>query len=226
MDRHTLGRKDKPDILILSVVSSPAMITVGLTGGIGSGKTTVSNYFRSLDIPVIDTDVIAHALLDTQEVIDSVTGLFGKQLLTIDKLLDRNKLASIIFKDKKNKVKLERVLHPRIREEVKQQTQSLANKNPPPPYIIIVVPLLFETDFQLLTDMTLAVLADESIRVERVKKRDGRDIEEINSIISHQVSDEMRRQKADDIIQNNNDINGLQSQIDELNLRYLSLAKT
>lgn len=203
------------------------MLKVGLTGGIGSGKTTVSDLFKSLKIDVIDTDVIAHELINTSpDVSQEVVDAFGEDILDANGVIDRKKLAAFVFENKANKKKLENILHPKIRREVNRQINKLGSQRTPPAYIIIVIPLLFETDFPYLIDNVLVVTADEETRIARVKQRDSRSEDEIRSIIAHQVDDSVRHNAADDIIYNNGGITELESQINDLHAKYLRLAKT
>ena len=203
------------------------MLKVGLTGGIGSGKTTVSDLFKSLAIDVIDTDVIAHELINTNhEVSQEVVAAFGKGIIAANGVIDRKKLAAFVFENKANKQKLENILHPKIRREVNHKISKLSSQKTPPAYIIIVIPLLFETDFHYLIDNVLVVTADEETRVARVIQRDSRSEDEIRSIIANQVKDTVRHAAADHIIYNNGSIAELEPQINHLHAKYLRLAKT
>jgi len=197
------------------------MLKVGLTGGIGSGKTTVSNLFKTLGISIIDTDVISHDLLENKpDITLEIVERFGKKNVTTNGVLDRKKLASIAFENAPKKHALENILHPAIRREVELKIQKIDALPASPKYIILVIPLLFETDFQDLVDRTLVVIADETTRIARVSKRDNRSIDEIRAIIAHQVDDRVRRIGADDIIINNDDIAALMPQINELHTKY------
>jgi len=130
------------------------MLKVGLTGGIGSGKTAVSDLFEKMGAPVIDTDILARQLVDDDPgVLSEITDIFGKDVLGSDGRLDRKKLASIVFNDNEQKQKLENILHPRIRSEVLRQVQSLSHTKSLAHYVIIVVPLLFETGFDDIADL-------------------------------------------------------------------------
>lgn len=201
------------------------MLTIGLTGGIGSGKTTVSNLFENLGVAVIDTDVIARELVNNNfSVLNEIIGVFGPTILEQNGTLDRKKLAQIVFNQKKEKKQLENILHPRIRTEVDSQIQAFSSDTIPPQYVIVVIPLLFETGFRDLIDRILVVISDEKIRIERVKQRDNRDMDEIQSIINCQVTDETRTSEADDIIKNNNDFKELESQVQQLHKKYTNLS--
>ena len=201
------------------------MLRVGLTGGIGSGKTSVSDLFKKLGTPVIDTDIIAHELVNNNpEVLQEITDAFGQDMLNLDGRLNRKKLAQIVFKVKENKQRLENILHPRIQESVLSQLQALASGKNSPEYAIIVVPLLIEAHYDSFIDRILAVMADEQKRIKRVQQRDNRSLSEIRSIINNQIDDEKRQQEADDIIENNDDIAQLDSQVKELHIKYRHLA--
>ena len=203
------------------------MLRVGLTGGIGSGKTSVSDLFKKLGTPVIDTDIIAHELVNNNpEVLQEITDAFGQDMLNLDGRLNRKKLAQIVFKIKENKQRLEGILHPKIQESVLSQLQALASSESPPEYTIIVVPLLIEAHYDSFIDRILVVMADEQKRIERVQQRDNRTLSEIRSIINNQIDDEKRQQEADDIIENNDDIAQLDSQVKELHIKYKHLAAT
>lgn len=202
------------------------MLKVGLTGGIGSGKTSVSDIFKRLGAPVIDTDIIAHEQVnDNPEVLREITDTFGQNMLNLDGKLNRKKLAQIIFKVRENKQRLEHILHPKIQDEVTRKLQDLASRQNPPEYAIIVVPLLIEVDYDNLIDRILVVMAAEDKRIERVLKRDNRSLSEIRSIIDNQVTDDKRQKVADDIIKNDSNIKNLNAQVEELHKKYRQLSE-
>ena len=197
------------------------MIRIGLTGGIGSGKTTVANKFAELGVPVIDTDVIARELVDhNPEILHAIANTFGDRVLLPDGSLDRATLADIVFSDDHSMKRLEAILHPEIRRISMQRAADLEHSNTP--YVIFVVPLLFETDFHQLVDRKLVVTADKQQRCQRVSERDGRPAQEIEAIMSRQLDDSSRLEKADDIIENNDDIQRLDEQVQALHRYYLS----
>jgi dephospho-CoA kinase len=208
------------------------MLKIGLTGGIGSGKTTVADRFKDLGVLIIDTDVIAHDLVNHNPVVlQEITRIFGPAVLRKSGVLDRQKLAGIVFHNNTKKQSLENILHPKIREEINRQlqhyqAQSINTKKPSElrriNYCIIVIPLLLETDFHDLVDHILVVIANQDVRIERIKQRDNRNLDDIHSIMSNQVDDDKRLAAADDIINNNNEINTLNSQIQQLHNKYLS----
>ncbi len=203
------------------------MLRVGLTGGIGSGKTSVSDLFQNLGVPVIDTDIIAHDLVNNNpEVLQEITDAFGQDMLNLDGKLNRKKLAQIVFKVKENKQRLEKILHPKIQDKVLKKLQSLTTEKKPAEYAIIVVPLLIEANYSNFIDRILVVMADEKKRIERVQQRDNRSVNEICSIINNQIDDKKRQQEADDIIENNNNIKDLTSQVKQLHTKYRHLSAT
>lgn len=200
------------------------MLVVGLTGGIGSGKTTVSDLFKNLGVPVIDTDIIARELVQDSSVLNEIAGTFGKTVLNQDGTLNRKELAQLVFRRKHEKQQLEDILHPRIRIEVRNKIQFYRSETRPPEYVIVVIPLLFETGFSNLVDRILVVLADKDTRTQRIKQRDDRNMDEIHSIIDSQVTDEKRISDADDIIKNNNTIDELEARIMQMHELYISLS--
>jgi dephospho-CoA kinase len=201
------------------------MLRVGLTGGIGSGKTSVSDIFETIGVPVIDTDIIAHQLVNNdQNVLQEIVSAFGNDVLDLNGQLNRKKLAQIVFNVKENKQRLENILHPRIKDAVIDKLQIMASRPSPPDYAIIVVPLLIEVNYGDIIDRTLVVIADENKRVERIQQRDNRSLSEIRSIIANQVNDEKRLQEADDVIENNSNIENLASQSMELHKKYTLLS--
>jgi dephospho-CoA kinase len=203
------------------------MLIIGLTGGIGSGKTAVSDQFQRLGINIIDTDIISRELMDhNQAVLKKVVDIFSDKVLDCKGAVDRKKLAQIVFGNKAQKQQLENILHPAIRNQVNQQIQHFSRHNKPPKYLIVVIPLLLETGFTDLIDRILVVIADENIRIERIKQRDNRTLTEIRAIISSQVNDEKRILAADDIIENNNNFSQLESQVRILNKKYLELSSS
>lgn len=203
------------------------MLKVGLTGGIGSGKTAVSNLFSALGIRVIDTDIIAHDILcNDQQAIQEIVDCFSESVLDDNNAIDRKKLANIVFDNSDNKEQLEKILHPRIRQIAIQQMDSNLpqDDNRSERYIVIVVPLLLETDFHELVDQILVVTADEETRIKRIQQRDNRTVEEICSIMRHQLDENEQISAADDVIENSGNINNLAPQIDALDKKYTALA--
>jgi dephospho-CoA kinase len=197
------------------------MLTIGLTGGIGSGKSEVARMFDQLGVPVIDADVIAHQLVQPgSEALSEITAIFGEAILTSEGKLDRARLAAIVFNKPDMKQQLESVIHPRVREHIKAFKDAHKNE----PYIIVVIPLLLESGQRDLVDRVLVVNAEEKVRIQRVHARDGRSEEQIRSIIGNQAHDAERRAAADDNIENSGSIDDLLLCVRKLHQQYISLA--
>lgn len=196
------------------------MIIIGLTGSIGSGKTTVSDIFKKLGIAIIDMDVIAREVVKHgTPAFEIIKEHFGVQILTKDGELNRSMLRDIIFNNAMEKLWLENLLHPFINACAYQQ--ALASTSP---YCIVVIPLLFETGRADWLDRVLVVLADKNQQIKRVVMRDQCNTNDIKKILNVQVSDEIRRQGADDIIQNTGSTEDLHKQVLKLHKFYLELA--
>jgi len=196
------------------------MLTIGLTGGIGSGKTTVSDIFQSLGVPVIDSDVIAREVVEPNEPgLDEIVRLFGKEVLHPDGTLNRKQLRNLVFASKSAREQLEQILHPLIRQRSQQQLAALDT-----PYAILSIPLLVETGLDDSVDRVLVVDCPEQVQIERICKRDNISSHQARAILVAQCSREQRLQAADDIIDNNQSLEGLTQDIHLLHQQYLSLA--
>jgi len=201
------------------------MLKIGLTGGIGSGKTAVSDQFQRLGINIIDTDIISRELINHNQALQKkIVAVFSNKVVDATGTIDRKKLARVVFSSKEKKQQLENILHPAIREQVRQQIQSFSLLSPPPEYLIVVIPLLLETGFTDLIDRILVVMADENVRVKRIRQRDNRTLAEIHAIINSQTNDDKRTREADDIIENNNSFKQLEPQVRQLHKKYLQLS--
>jgi dephospho-CoA kinase len=196
------------------------MLRIGLTGGIGSGKTSVSAIFASLGIPVIDADSIVHALiLPGTPASRLIMETFGDEIMTNDGGVNRRKLAQQVFNRPSDRRKLEAILHPLVRAEIETRLRTLAA-----PYCVLEIPLLIEAQQQDLVDRILVVEASESARIRRIRHRDGRSESEIIAILASQASDTERRAAADDILHNDGSLDELQRQVQALHQKYLTLA--
>ncbi len=195
-------------------------LIVGLTGGIGSGKSTVAELFVQQGAGLIDTDVIAHHLTRANgKAITAIRAAFGNEYITDAGALDRTKMRGLIFSDVAAKQQLERILHPLILEQAKTQLQQLKTK----PYIIMVVPLLPESPFQQLAQRVLVVDCDENTQVARVIARSRMSETEVRSIVAQQTSRAERLQLADDVIHNETGLDSLASQVKVLHAQYLRM---
>lgn len=196
------------------------MFTVGLTGGIGSGKTTVAKIFEEKGITIIDTDQIAKELTQPNTVaFNTIINYFGNNLLTETKTLDRKKLKEIIFNQVEKKNWLEKLLHPLIRREVQVRLAESTSL-----YSIVVIPLLFETENYPMIQRTLVIDTEESLQLQRVASRDHLSLDAIQKIMHSQVSRGVRLALADDIIYNNGDKEALLTQVEKYHNLYLQFA--
>ncbi len=195
------------------------MLAIGLTGGIGSGKTQVSNHFARLGAPVIDTDIIAREqVAPGQPALADIAAGFGPNILTPAGHLDRRALRQLIFDQPEKRRQLEGILHPRIREEVKKH---LAVINAP--WGIIVIPLLQESRQQNLVQRILLVDAPPELQLSRTMLRDNSGAAEVRKIMASQASRQSRLELADDIIVNDNSLEQLQQQVEKMYQFYNQL---
>lgn len=194
------------------------MLIIGLTGGIGSGKSTVAHHFESLGVPVIDADAIGHQLVEPgQPALAAITEHFGADMLDNNGQLNRARLRERVFTHPEQRRKLEAILHPRIRAEIQRQITTLA---PPCGYCLISVPLLIESGWQDLVQRVLVVDASPEIQLSRTTTRDGITRQQAEAIIASQIGHEARLQAADDVICNNDDLPALHRQVEDLHRRY------
>lgn len=198
-------------------------LIIGLTGGIGSGKTAASDYFASLGITVVDADQVAReVVMPGSRALAAITEHFGQEVIQSSGELDRAYLRKKIFSDPQAKQWLEALLHPLIRKSIEQQLTDISS-----PYGILVSPLLFETKQHQLTDRTLVIDCDETNQLQRVEQRDGNTSEQIKAIINTQLSREERNQKADDVISNNGLLTELHTALNQYHQSLLTeLAKS
>ena len=195
---------------------------VGLTGGIGSGKTAVSDRFSALGIKVVDADVCARIVVEPgKPALRSIVEHFGNDVLNPDGSLDRAKLRQIVFADEPARKWLETQLHPLIFDEMWNQLQSAES-----PYAILVSPLLIEAGQTALCQRVLVVDVPEDIQLARATARDANSAEQIKAIMATQASRSLRLEKADDVITNDSDLATLQQRVDTVHQQYLALART
>lgn len=216
MDRISLGRLDSQG-LVGAVLN---MLVIGLTGGIGSGKSAVADLFAKLHVPIVDTDLIARRLVAPGETaLQEIVEAFGPEVLQANGELDRGKLAQISFVDDSSRKRLESILHPRIRQAMRAQLQASQGD-----YAIAVIPLLAEKAMQDEVDRVLVVDCPEALQVARVKQRDGRSDEQIKAIMLSQVSRQQRLALADDVIENTGSLQQLESLVVQLHHKYQRLS--
>ncbi len=197
------------------------MFKVGLTGGIGSGKSTVSDLFKQHNIPVIDADEISRALVTPNSTaLTQIKQCFGNICITPDGHLNRTQLRNIVFNHLDKKKQLENIIHPLIYAEMTRQLSQLNAA-----YVIIAIPLLIETHKQAFVDHILVIDCPIENQINRVKSRDFLSTTEITAIINTQVSRKIRLAQADSIISNTQDIDFLKQQVNQLHKLFLNQIK-
>jgi len=194
---------------------------VGLTGGIGSGKSTVATLFAELGVPVVDTDAISHQLTQPRgAAIPAIRAAFGDDFIDATGALDREKMRQLVFSDFAAKQRLEKILHPLIFTQARFLAESSAA-----PYVMLVIPLLFETqEYRHWLHHTVTVDCAEETQLARATRRNGLSEQTVLAIMAQQLSRTQRLQFADDAINNDGTLTELRLQIAQLHQRYLELA--
>ncbi|MDP2239522.1 MAG: dephospho-CoA kinase [Burkholderiales bacterium] len=194
---------------------------IGLTGGIGSGKSSAAEIFRELGAAVVDTDAIAHELTRPGgAALSEIRSQFGADFIAADGGLDRPRMRRLVFNDPASKKKLEAILHPRIRAESAARLAAASE-----PYAIIAVPLLLETGaYAELTDRVLVVDCAEELQVARTMRRSAITADEVRAIMAAQLPRSERLARADDVFHNDADMASLRRQAEALHIKYLALA--
>jgi dephospho-CoA kinase len=198
------------------------MLKIGLTGGIGSGKTTVTQLFAEFGVPIIDADVIAHQLSQPgQSALYLIEKTFGQEMLNVDGCLNRGKLRDLIFSESDKKKQLEAIFHPLVYAEITQQITQLKAA-----YCIISIPLLIETGKIDLLDRILVVDCPLEMQIERVKSRNQLTETQVSAIIATQATREQRLAIADDVIDNSKSSSSLAEQVKKLHNLYSLLSSS
>ena len=193
---------------------------LGLTGGIGSGKSAASQWFEAQGITVVDADVVAREVVEIgQPALTQIQQAFGDWVLLADGSLNRRALREYIFQSPEARKTLESITHPAIRTSIIQQLHAAQS-----PYAILVSPLLFETNQHELTQHTLLIDATIELQIERASQRDGQNIEQIRNIIAAQMSREQKQTMADDIVLNDGHLDHLYAHLRPLHEKYLNMA--
>ena len=194
---------------------------VGLTGGIGSGKTLVSDLFAERGIDVIDADIIAREVVEPGEpALQAIIDKFGSGIVDDNQQLNRTALRQKVFSDPALKEWLNQLLHPLIRQRMMQQTRDAQS-----PYCILAVPLLVENAMTSMVDSVLVVDVEESLQMQRASSRDQQDQEQIRKIMAAQASRSQRLAVADEVIDNNGSVSETTTQVNRLNDFYLETVK-
>ena len=196
------------------------MLIIGLTGGIGSGKSTVADLFAELGVPIIDADVIAHNLTQpNQPAVFDIVDHFPQEILLENGGLNRKRLRQIIFAHPSERKWLENLLHPLIEAEIKERIAKLST-----PYCLIVIPLLFETKPYSFIDRILVVDANRQVQIERVAARDLVSPTHVEDILAIQTDREARLEGAHDVIENEGSKEELIGKVNKLHNMYLKLS--
>jgi len=193
---------------------------VALTGGIGSGKSTVAEQFAALGVKIADADALSHQLTAPNgEAIAEIAAAFGAPMIDASGALDRARMRQQVFADPTSRKRLEGILHPLIRDRMLAETASSSS-----PYVLLMIPLLLETGQQRIVDRVLVVDVPEALQISRVQARSGLEPEQIHRIIEAQVSRAQRLAAADDLIDNSGSPEYLGARVAELHQHYLELA--
>lgn len=196
------------------------MFTVGLTGGIGSGKSTIAARFRDLGIVTVDADEVARQVVEPgTDALARIAAHFGPAVLLPDGHLDRAALRERVFAEARERQWLEALLHPLIRQEILRQLREASS-----PYAILVSPLLVESGQNRLVDRVLVIQVPPEVQVERTMQRDGNSRQQVARIMAAQMSAEDRLAAADDVIDNSGPADSVVGQVERLHRKYLSLA--
>ncbi len=200
------------------------MLKVGLTGGIGCGKSTVVNAFRVLGVSIIDADQISKALVAAKSpALREISDLFGEEILLDNGELNRAKLKQIIFNDSQALDKLEKIIHPKVRQEIKRLIAELSKTSIP--YVVVDIPLLLEKNYKKMFERIVVVDCTMQQQIKRVAQRDQLDESAIQLIIDKQIDRKSRLKQATDILDNSGDIRSLKAQVEQLHIKLLKLAE-
>ena len=197
------------------------MFVIGVTGGIGSGKTAATDRFQTHGITVVDADLASRVIVEPgRPALEAIAEHFGDGVIAADGSLDRRALREIVFADPEQRKWLERLTHPLIGQEILSQIKASVS-----PYTILASPLLLEGNQHEMTQRVLVVDVPESLQIERTINRDNTDEAGVKAIIAAQMPRQKRLDKADDVIVNDQDLDHLHQQVDRLHQHYLELVQ-
>lgn len=192
---------------------------IGITGGIGSGKTAATDFFQKLNIDVVDADVVARDIVAAgSPVLEQIVSHFGESVLLPNGELNRAGLRTIIFSNPEEKKALNHIMHPAIREQILQQLRDATSA-----YVLLSAPLLFENGLEKLTDGVIVVDVDETTQIARASGRDSVEQSQIEAIMASQMSRQTRRDRADYVIDNSASLAFLEAQVKKAHLWALTV---
>ena len=197
------------------------MLIIGLTGGIGSGKSVASDKFKSLGITIVDADVASRTVVEPgKPALKEIEDHFGSGIITAEGKLDRNNLREIIATDPEERKWLESVTHPKIGEQITKEISESTSV-----YTLFVAPLLLETNSQEMCSRVVVVDVPKDVQIQRTAKRDKVSSNQVEQMVAAQMEREKRLEKADDVLLNNGTIEDLEKQVEELHKKYIQMVE-
>ena len=197
------------------------MLIIGLTGGIGSGKSVASDKFKSLGITIVDADVASRTVVEPgKPALKEIEDHFGSGIITAEGKLDRNNLREIIATDPEERKWLESVTHPKIGEQITKEISESTSV-----YTLFVAPLLLETNSQEMCSRVVVVDVPKDVQIRRTAKRDKVSPNQVEKMVAAQMEREKRLEKADDVLLNNGTIEDLEKQVEELHKKYIKMVE-
>ena len=197
------------------------MLIIGLTGGIGSGKSVASDKFKSLGITIVDADVASRTVVEPgKPALKEIEDHFGSGIITAEGKLDRNKLREIIATDPEERKWLESVTHPKIGEQITKEISESTSV-----YTLFVAPLLLETNSQEMCSRIIVVDVPKDVQIQRTAKRDKVSSNQVEQMVAAQMEREKRLEKADDVLLNSGTIEDLEKQVEELHKKYIQMVE-
>ena len=186
---------------------------LGLTGGIGTGKSTVANMLKKKGIPVVDTDLISREVIEYPEIIEKIKLEISNEVFDFNNKLDREKMSEIVFENQEKLKKLNKIMHPEILKKMWLEVEKLKKNHK---IIVLDITLLFEINMEKEVDKILLIYASKEIQLKRIMERDCRSREEAIKIINSQIPLYKKREKSDYIIQNNDSLENLEKKLEKI----------